>query len=223
MPKRTPAPKKPLRSAYARAKTINERLAEHYPDAHCALNFENPLQLLVATILSAQCTDVMVNKVTPTLFKRCPTAQKLAAIDDAELQEIIRTTGFYRNKAKSIKAAAKLIVEKHNGKVPGTLDELIQLPGVARKTANVVLGECFDTPGITVDTHVGRLSRRMGFTKEDDPVKVERDLHTLIPQEDWTIFSHRMIWHGRQICIARKPKCDVCPLADVCPKIGVEA
>jgi endonuclease-3 len=222
MAKRTANPGKPLRSAYARAKAVNELLARHYPDAHCALDFKNPLQLLVATILSAQCTDVMVNKVTPTLFKRCPTARHFAEIDDDELQAIIRPTGFYRNKAKSLKACGRLLVEKYGGNVPGTLDELIQLPGVARKTANVVLGECFDTPGVTVDTHVGRLSRRMGFTKQDDPVKVERDLHTLIPQEDWTIFSHRMIWHGRQICIARKPKCDVCPLAGVCPKIGVE-
>lgn len=222
MAKRSAKPGKPLKSAYARAKSINAKLAKAYPDAHCALDFENPLQLLVATILSAQCTDVMVNKVTPALFKRCPTAKDFAEIADEDLQELIRPTGFFRNKAKSIKACGKLLVEKYNGKVPGTLNELVQLPGVARKTANVVLGECFDTPGITVDTHVGRLSRRMGFTSEEDPVKVERDLHTLIPQEDWTIFSHRMIWHGRQICIARKPKCDVCTLAGVCPKIGVE-
>jgi endonuclease-3 len=214
---------KPLRSAFARAKTVNERLAAVYPNAHCALHHKNPLQLLVATILSAQCTDAMVNKVTPDLFKRCPTAEALAEIDQEELESLIRRTGFFRAKAKNIKAAATMIVEKFNGNVPSTLDELIQLPGVARKTANVVLGECFDTPGITVDTHVGRLSRRMGFTKEEDPVKVERELNALIPQVDWTLFSHRMIWHGRQICIARKPKCDVCPLADVCPKIGVEA
>jgi endonuclease III len=222
MAKRSASPGKPLRSAYARAKSINAKLAKAYPDAHCALHFETPLQLLVATIRSAQCTDVMVNKVTPALFQRCPTAKDFAEIDDEELQEMIRPTGFFRNKAKSIKACGKVLVEKYNCEVPGSLDQLVQLPGVARKTANVVLGECFDTPGITVDTHVGRLSRRMGFTEEEDPVKVERDLHALIPQEDWTIFSHRMIWHGRQICIARKPKCDVCMLADVCPKIGVE-
>jgi endonuclease-3 len=221
--KKLAKPKKPLRSAFARAKIINERLAEAYPDAHCALNHKNALELLVATILSAQCTDAMVNKVTPDLFARCPTAKAFAEIDQEELETLIRRTGFFRAKSKNIKAAATMIVEKFNGKVPDTLDELIQLPGVARKTANVVLGECFDTPGITVDTHVGRLSRRMGFTKLDDPVKIERELNALIPQEDWTLFSHRMIWHGRQICIARKPKCDVCPLADVCPKIGVEA
>jgi endonuclease III len=223
MAKKLPKPKKPLRSAFARAKVINERLAEIYPDAHCALHHKNALELLVATILSAQCTDAMVNKVTPDLFKRCPSAKAYTEIDQEELEGMIRRTGFFRAKSKNIKAAATMIVDKFNGNVPSTLEELILLPGVARKTANVVMGECFETPGITVDTHVGRLSRRMGLTKDVDPVKVERELNALVPQNDWTLFSHRMIWHGRQICIARKPKCDVCPLADVCPKIGVEA
>ncbi len=206
----------------ARARAILKDLGKLYPDAHCALNFENPLQLLIATILSAQCTDVRVNLVTPALFARYSDAQAFADADIAELERLIQSTGFFRNKAKSIKTCCQQLIANHGGQVPATLDKLVPLPGVGRKTANVVLGNAFDTPGITVDTHVGRLSRRMGFTTHEDAVKVERDLMELIPRKDWTIFSHRMIFHGRQICIARKPKCDDCTLAKHCPKIGVD-
>jgi endonuclease-3 len=204
-----------------RAKQIAAGLAKLYPDAKCALDHENPLQLLIATILSAQCTDVRVNMVTPALFARYPDAAAFANADVGELETAIQSTGFFRNKAKNIMACCKLIVEKHGGKVPGTMAELVVLPGVGRKTANVILGNAFDTPGITVDTHVQRLSRRMGLTKEEDPEKVERDLMELIPEKGWTMFSHRMIFHGRQVCYARKPRCEECTLNKVCPKIGV--
>jgi len=204
-----------------RAKQIAAGLARLYPDAKCALDHENPLQLLIATILSAQCTDVRVNMVTPALFARYPDAAAFANADVGELETAIQSTGFFRNKAKNIMACCKLIVEKHGGEVPGTMEELFVLPGIGRKTANVILGNAFDTPGITVDTHVQRLSRRMGLTKEEDPVKIERGLMELIPQKDWTMFSHRMIFHGRQVCYARKPRCEECTLNKVCPKIGV--
>jgi endonuclease-3 len=204
-----------------RAKQIAAGLARLYPDAKCALDHENPLQLLIATILSAQCTDVRVNMVTPALFARYPDARAFANADVGELETAIQSTGFFRNKAKNIMACCKLIVEKHGGEVPGTMEELFVLPGIGRKTANVILGNAFDTPGITVDTHVQRLSRRMGLTKEEDPVKIERGLMELIPQKDWTMFSHRMIFHGRQVCYARKPRCEECTLNKVCPKIGV--
>jgi endonuclease III len=196
-------------------------LAKLYPDAHCALIHENPLQLLIATILSAQCTDVRVNLVTPALFARYADAQAFADADPAELETAIQSTGFFRNKARSIQACCKLLVEKHGGQVPGTMEELVPLPGIGRKTANVVLGNAFDVPGITVDTHVGRLSQRMGLTKQFDAEKIERDLMELVPRKNWTMFSHRMIFHGRQVCHARKPNCDSCTLATVCPKIGV--
>jgi endonuclease-3 len=192
-----------------------------YPDAHCALHHDNALQLLIATILSAQCTDVRVNKVTPDLFARYPDAKAFAAADPRELESLIRSTGFYRNKARSIIACCRKIVDDHGGKVPSTLEELVPLPGVGRKTANVVLGDAFDVPGITVDTHVGRLSRRLALTAETDPRKVERDLMQLLPRKEWTLFSHRMIFHGRQVCFARKPNCAGCALNDICPKIGV--
>jgi endonuclease-3 len=192
-----------------------------YPDAHCALHHDNPLQLLVATILSAQCTDVRVNIVTPALFARYPDAHAFADADQGELETLIKSTGFFRNKAKNIIACCKSIVREHGGKVPCTLEELVPLPGIGRKTANVVLGDAFNVPGITVDTHVGRLSRRMGLTTHVDPVKVEQDLMKLIPKKDWTLFSHRMIFHGRQVCFARKPNCDRCTLNKICPKIGV--
>lgn len=205
-----------------RARAIARGLAKLYPDAKCALEYETPLQLLVATILSAQCTDVRVNMVTPALFKRYPSAAEFAAAKLPELESMIQSTGFFRNKAKNIKACCQLIMEKHGGNVPRTLEELIELPGVARKTANVVLGNAFDTPGITVDTHVGRLSRRMGLTRHEDPVKVEMDLGVLILRKDWTMFSHRMIYHGRRICAARKPLCQDCALQNHCAKIGVE-
>ena len=206
-----------------RAAAIRQGLAKLHPNAECALRHENPLQLLVATILSAQCTDVMVNKVTPALFAKYPDAAAFAAAEPAELETLVKSTGFYRNKAKNIRECGRLLALRHGGAVPRTLEELVELPGVARKTANVVLGECFDTPGITVDTHVGRLSRRMGLTRHEDPVKVERDLDALVPRAERTIFSHRMIHHGRQVCAARAPDCDACPLAELCPKIGVEA
>jgi endonuclease-3 len=196
-------------------------LAKEYPDAHCALDFRSPLELLVATILSAQCTDVRVNLVTPALFARFPDAQAFTDADPRELETLIQSTGFFRAKAKSIQACARKIVADFDGEVPQTLDELVQFPGIGRKTANVILGNCFDVPGITVDTHVGRLSRRLALTVHADPVKVEHDLMKLIPKQDWTMFSHRMIFHGRQVCHARKPNCEQCTLNDVCPKIGI--
>lgn len=202
---------------------LRHGLAKLYPDAHCALHFENPLQLLIATILSAQCTDVRVNLVTPALFARYPDARAFAEADVAELEQAIQSTGFFRNKARNIKACCRAILDQHGSEVPGTLEELVPLPGVGRKTANVVLGNVFSVPGITVDTHVGRLSRRMGLTAHEDPVKVERDLMALIPKKDWTMFSHQMIFHGRQVCGARQPNCDACTLAKVCLKVGVNA
>jgi endonuclease-3 len=205
----------------AHAAKIRKKLAALYPDAKCALDFQNPLQLLVATILSAQCTDVRVNLVTPALFKKYPDAQAYADADMDELQSFIRSTGFFRNKAKNIQECCRQLVAHHQGQVPRTIDELTPLPGVGRKTANVILGNAFDTPGLTVDTHLGRLSRRMGLTTHADPVKVERDLMELIPEKEWTIFSHRMIYHGRQVCHSRKPNCAECTLRDICPKIGV--
>jgi endonuclease-3 len=216
----TPSKPKPL-PLRERVESINRSLKKLYPDAACALHFENPLQLMVATILSAQCTDVRVNIVTPALFARYKTAADFAASKPEELEEYIKSTGFFRNKAKNIRAACQAIVEQHGGQVPGTLEDLIKLPGVGRKTANVILGNAFQTPGITVDTHVGRLSRRLGLTKLDDPVKVEFALMEIVPQSDWTNFSHLLILHGRNICFARKPLCESCVLAEVCPKIGV--
>jgi endonuclease III len=212
---------KPTAAAKRRARRVLDALAATYPDAHCALDHRTPIQLLVATILSAQCTDVRVNLVTPTLFARYRTARDFAGADQGELERLIAPTGFFRNKAKNIIACCRAIVEKHNGEVPGTLEELVQLPGVGRKTANVILGNAFGVPGITVDTHVGRLSRRLGLTTHDDPVKVEFDLMALIPKSDWTMFSHRLIFHGRQVCAARKPDCPACPMNRFCPKIGV--
>jgi endonuclease III len=204
-----------------RARALARRLARLYPDARCALHHETPLQLLVATILSAQCTDARVNLVTPALFARYPDAEAFAAADPAELEKYIQSTGFFRNKAKSIIACCKALAERHGGEVPSSIEELVPLAGVGRKTANVILGTAFGVPGITVDTHVGRLSRRLGLTVHDDPGKVERDLMTLIPEKEWTMFSHRLIFHGRQVCHARKPACDGCGLAELCPKVGV--
>lgn len=206
-----------------RAQRILRVLARLYPDARCALDFDNPLQLLVATILSAQCTDARVNMVTPSLFARYPDAVAFANAVSEELEKAIQSTGFFRNKARSIRACCQEIVAKHQGKVPDTLEELVQLHGIGRKTANVVLGSAYGVPGITVDTHVGRVSRRLGLTTHTDPEKVERDLMELIPKKEWTNFSHRMIFHGRQVCYARKPDCAHCALASICPKIGVEA
>lgn len=192
-----------------------------YPDAECELTYSNPLQLLIAVILSAQCTDRRVNMVTPALFARYPTVHDFARADLAELELMIKSTGFYRNKAKNILACCQAIVETHSGQVPSTLEELVQLPGVGRKTANCVLGDAFGIPGITVDTHVGRLSRRLGFTKQTDAVKVEFELMDLLPQPDWTRISHQLILHGRRVCHAQKPQCQACTLAPHCPQIGV--
>jgi endonuclease-3 len=213
--KKTPTPRE-------RAKLVLDALAILYPDAHCALNHKGPLQLLVATILSAQCTDVRVNIVTPALFERFKTVQDYAAADLEELQDCIRTTGFFRNKAANIRECCRAILAEHDGEVPGTLEELVKLPGIGRKTANVILGDAFGVPGITVDTHVKRLSHRLGLTQHLDPVKIELALMKVIPQTDWTVFSHRTIFHGRQVCHARKPDCANCAMALFCPKIGVK-
>jgi len=196
-------------------------LAVAYPHTGTALQFQSPFQLLVATILSAQCTDVRVNIVTPPLFARFPDAAAFAKATQMQVEELVKTTGFFRNKAKNIRAAATMILTEFGGEVPGTLDELVRIPGVGRKTANVVLGDAFGVTGVTVDTHVGRLSRRLGLTRKRDPVKVEMVLNKLIPRAEWTRFSHRLILHGRAICQARKPDCANCPLADICPKVGV--
>jgi endonuclease-3 len=212
---------KPVAALRARARKIVQLLAREYPDAKCALDHETPLQLLIATILSAQCTDVRVNMVTPALFARYPDAKAFATAEPSELETAIQSTGFFRNKARSIIACCKELVASHNGEVPGTMEQLVGLQGVGRKTANVILGNAFDVPGITVDTHVGRLSRRLGLTKHTEPEKVERELMALLPPKEWTMFSHRMIFHGRRICHARKPKCSQCVLNKICPKIGV--
>ncbi|MEU6645066.1 endonuclease III [Saccharomonospora sp. NPDC046836] len=195
-------------------------LDEAYPNAHCELDFTTPLELLVAVILSAQCTDQRVNEVTPALFARYRTAAAYAGADRIELEELIRPTGFYRNKATSLMGLGAALVERHDGEVPGTLADLVRLPGVGRKTANVVLGEAFDVPGITVDTHFGRLVRRWGWTSDEDPVKVENEVGELIPRKEWTMLSHRVIFHGRRVCHARKPACGACPLAVDCPSYG---
>jgi endonuclease-3 len=201
-----------------RAKTLAKELPRIYPDAHCELDFGNPLELLVATILSAQCTDVRVNMVTPSLFKRCPSAADYADIPQEELETIIRSTGFYRNKAKSIRGMGTALVDRHGGLVPRTIAELSDLPGAGRKTANVVLGNAFGLDeGVVVDTHVGRLSLRLGLTTNSDPVKVEQDLMELFPRVQWTDLSHWLIWHGRRRCKARKPDCEGCELRELCP------
>ena len=205
----------------ARVKAILQELARLYPETGTALNYADPLQLTVATILSAQCTDQRVNLVTPALFARFPTAADFATAPVDEIEELIKSTGFFRNKAKNIKQCCDMIVKEYGGKVPRTLEELIRLPGVGRKTANVILGDAFGLPGITVDTHVGRLARRLGLTVHTDPVKVEQDLMTAIPRSEWTSFSHRLIFHGRQVCTARKPRCEQCTLAPRCPRVGV--
>ena len=203
-----------------RARRMNRILAETYPDAHCELDFGSPLELLVATILSAQCTDKRVNMVTPTLFAKYPTVDDYAGADRAEMEEIIRSTGFFRAKTNSIIGMAQDVCEHHGGVVPNKLKDLVKLPGVGRKTANVVLGNAFGVPGLTVDTHFQRLVRRFGWTDETDPVKIEHVVAELIPKREWTIFSHRVIWHGRRICHARTPACGVCPLAALCPSYG---
>lgn len=203
-----------------RARRMMRSLGEAYPDAHCELTFDTPLQLAVATILSAQCTDKRVNAVTPALFTAYPTAADYAGADRTELEEMIRTTGFYRNKASSLMGLGAALVDRHDGEVPRRLDQLVELPGIGRKTANVILGNAFEVPGITVDTHFGRLVRRWGWTTEQDPVKIEHAVGELIPRKDWTMLSHRVIFHGRRVCHARKPACGACLLARDCPSYG---
>ena len=217
------APGRESKAAKAeRARTILGRLKKESPDARCALDHGDAYQLLVATILSAQCTDARVNLVTPALFARYPKAQVLAAADPAEVEELIRSTGFFRNKTKSLIGMARALLAGHGGEVPRTMEELRVLPGVGRKTANVVLGNAYGiNEGVTVDTHVTRLSRLLGLTRHDDPVKIEQDLMQLFPQEEWALLSHLLIFHGRQVCIARRPRCPACVLADLCPSAGV--
>jgi endonuclease-3 len=196
--------------------------APGYPDAHCQLDYETPTQLLVAVILSAQCTDERVNLTTPALFARYPTAEALAAADPAELEELVRPTGFYRQKARYIQQAARRLSMTYGGEVPPAMDDLLTLPGVARKTANVVRGEIYGlADGVTVDTHVKRLAARLGLTAETDPVKVERDLMAVVPRDNWIEIAHLLIWHGRRICKARRPDCPGCPLNDICPSAGI--
>lgn len=203
-----------------RSRRIHRALVQAYPDAHCELSFGDPLQLAVATILSAQCTDKRVNQVTPALFERYPAAADYAGADRDELEEHIRSTGFYRNKASSLMRLGAQLVEQYDGQLPGTLEQLVKLPGIGRKTANVILGNAFDVPGITVDTHFGRLVRRWGWTDEQDPDRVERAAGELIPRKDWTMLSHRVIFHGRRVCHSRKPACGACLLAKDCPAYG---
>jgi endonuclease-3 len=209
--------------ALGRARRVGRMLrtlAATHPDAHCELDFQTPLELAVATVLSAQSTDKLVNTVTPALFARYRTALDYAQADRAELEQMIHSTGFFRNKANSLIGLGAAVVEKHDGVLPRTLDELVKLPGIGRKTANVILGNAFDVPGITVDTHFGRLVRRWGWTAEEDPVKVEHAVGALVPKRDWTIVSHQVIFHGRRVCHAKKPACGACTLSADCPSFG---
>jgi endonuclease-3 len=203
------------------AGAIYRVLTKTYPDIHCELDFKNPLELIVAVVLSAQCTDKRINQLTPALFKKYKTAADYAKAPLPEIEEFIYSAGFHHAKARHLKGLGARIVEDFAGEVPATLDELISLPGVGRKTANVVLGHAFNIPGITVDTHFGRLSRRFEWTTSEDPVKVEREVGELIPQKEWTNLSQRMIWHGRRICHSRKPACGACPVAKICPSVGI--
>lgn len=204
-----------------RARRINRALATRYPDAHCELDFTNPFELLVATVLSAQTTDVRVNLTTPELFARFPGPEALAAADPAELEEVLRPLGFFRAKTRSVQGLSTALVERFGGQVPARLEDLVTLPGVGRKTANVVLGNAFGVPGITVDTHVHRLAGRLGLSASDDPVVVEAELGALIERSEWTMFSHRLIFHGRRTCMARRPACGACPIAGSCPSAGI--
>lgn len=204
-----------------RAARIFRVLKQTYPNAQCSLEYHSPFQLLVATILSAQCTDERVNQVTPRLFKRFPNPQRMASAQISELELLVRSTGFYRNKALSLKGMSQMIVEKHKGRVPQKMEELVELRGIGRKTANVVLGNAFGIPGVVVDTHMGRLSRRMGFTKSHDPEKIEVRLMEIFPKQNWILLSHLMISHGRAICTARRAYCEKCPVSSDCPRIGV--
>ena len=204
-----------------KARAIYRILTKTYPEIRCELDFKNPLQLIVAVVLSAQCTDKRVNQITPALFRKYKSAKDYAKAPLPEIEEYIFSAGFYRAKARHLKGLGTKLVEEFDGKVPATLEELITLPGVGRKTANVVLGHAFDIPGITVDTHFGRLSRRFEWTTSMDPVKVEFEVGDLIPQKEWTNLSQRMIWHGRRICHSRKPACGACPVAKICPSVGI--
>jgi endonuclease III len=216
---RTAVPETPL-ALVRRARRINGELALTYPDAHCELDFTSPFELLVATVLSAQTTDVRVNMVTPTLFAKYPTPADLAAAERDDVESIIQSTGFFRAKTQAIVGLSQAIVERFGGEVPGRLKDLVTLPGVGRKTANVVLGNAFGVPGLTVDTHFARLARRFGWTANTDAVKIESDVAALIPRREWTILSHRLIWHGRRCCHSRRPACGACPLARLCPSYG---
>ncbi len=211
----------PSRTALVRrARRINRELAALYPDAHCELDFSTPLELLVATILSAQCTDKRVNMVTPVLFARYRSAADYACANREDLEKMIQSTGFFRTKSASLIGLGQALCDRFGGEVPGRLRDLVTLPGVGRKTANVVLGNAFGVPGITVDTHFTRLSRRFGWTTETDPDKIEAEVGSLIPKSEWTMLSHRLIWHGRRVCHARKPACGACGLAEMCPSFG---
>lgn len=222
MSPRAPAPEPDTAAARrTRARNVDRRLADAYPDAWCALRHESAWQLLVATILSAQCTDERVNMVTPALFERYPTPVALAAADPAELEALIHSTGFFRQKAKSLRGVAAATTNDYAGELPRDLDVLVTLPGIGRKTANVVLGTAYGVPSIVVDTHVRRVANRLDLTVEDDPTKIEMDLRALLPPASWTHFTHRMIHHGRRVCHARKPRCAECPLERICPRIGV--
>lgn len=214
-------PKENKRERSERAVRISDRLAEAYPDAECALVHRNPWELLIATILSAQCTDATVNQVTPALFEECPDPAALARAPQRKIEKLIRRTGFFSQKAKSIRECAQSVEAQFGGEVPRDMDSLVSLRGVGRKTASVVLGTAFNEPAVFVDTHVRRLSRRLGLTRNVDPDKIQDELKTLLPPEHWTMFCHRMIHHGRRICQARKPACEICPVQDLCPRIGV--
>ena len=216
------ADQKPKAPGRAFVQKVLRFFDEYYPEAHCSLEFGSPFQLLAATILSAQCTDERVNRTTGPLFARYPDPASMAGADPEKLEEIIRPCGFYHNKAKSLLTTSRELVEKYSGEVPRTLEELIKLPGVGRKTANVVLGNAFGVPGLTVDTHLGRVSRRLGLSANTDPDKVEADLAGIIPQPKWTIFSHQAIYHGRALCRSRGPLCGKCPLLSICPRIGLD-
>jgi endonuclease-3 len=221
-PKRAKRPRIAKAALGPHAAEIFSRLKAAHPDAHIELDYKTPLELLMATILSAQCTDKRVNMVTPLLFKTYPTAQSLADAQPERLEELIRSTGFFRNKTKSLIGLGKALVERHNGEVPDSMEALVKLPGVGRKTANVILGNAFGkNEGVVVDTHVGRLSLRLGLTKQTDPVKVERDLMALFPRDDWAMLAHLLIFHGRRICHARVPKCEMCVLSEICPSSTV--
>ncbi len=213
--------RKSLPEKKVRAKAIYRQLTKSYPNVRCELDYNSAFQLLVATVLSAQCTDKRVNQTTPALFKKYPNPKKMSKADLKDIQRLVKSTGFFRAKAKNIKALSNKIMEDFDGDVPSNLEDLITLPGVGRKTANVVLGHAFGIPGITVDTHFGRLSRRFGWSKQSDPVKVEFEVGELIAEKEWTNLSQRMIWHGRRVCHSRKPACGACPIAKLCPSYGI--